>query len=181
VGRGGGSIEDLWAFNEEKVARAIFRANTPIVSAVGHETDFSISDMVADARAATPSEAAELVVPDREKYTDIMDNVDLRISAALRRRMEDAEQMLDMAGERLRRCVGEILRERWERLTHLEEMLKKRDPMAPLEKGFAMGLYAGNVYDANRLYVCTSDEAVRWGLKLFNHFYSRSTVVKDHP
>ncbi len=138
VGRGGGSMEDLWAFNEERVARAIFEAKTPIVSAVGHETDFSISDMVADVRAATPSEAAEIVVPEREKYIDLMDNLSLRFSVSVRRKLEEGSQRLDMAGERLERNMHEILRDRKERLARLNDVLERSDPMAPLAKGFAM-------------------------------------------
>lgn len=80
VGRGGGSIEDLWAFNEETVARAIFASRIPVVSAVGHEIDFSISDFVADRRAATPSAAAELIVPDRDELVSALNYIKERVS-----------------------------------------------------------------------------------------------------
>lgn len=138
VGRGGGSMEDLWAFNEEKVARAIFEAETPIISAVGHETDFTISDMVADVRAATPSEAAELVVPDREKLFDLLDNLWLRSSLSMSSRVEEASQRLDSAEERMKRGMAGLMEAKTERLKHLSKLLEKSDPMAPLRRGFSM-------------------------------------------
>ena len=80
VGRGGGSIEDLWAFNEEIVARAIFNCSTPIISAVGHEIDFTIADFVADIRAATPTGAAEIAVPDKNDLKRLINQMEVRIS-----------------------------------------------------------------------------------------------------
>src|SRR5213082_145406 len=105
VTRGGGSIEDLWEFNEEIVARAIFHSALPIVSAVGHEIDFTICDFVADLRAPTPSAAAELIVPD---IIDLQRRVDGWARALARQplnRLRDAQQRLDHAREILQRCL----------------------------------------------------------------------------
>jgi len=85
VGRGGGSLEDLWAFNEEQLARAIFASNIPIVSAVGHEIDFTIADLVADARAPTPSASAEICSPDREDVTRALQSLEHRLVSAMTR------------------------------------------------------------------------------------------------
>ena len=101
IGRGGGSLEDLWAFNNEKLARAIAASPLPIVSAVGHEVDFTIADFVADVRAPTPSGAAELVVPDRDEWLRSINSLATRIARLGQRAIEDRGQTLDWLARRL--------------------------------------------------------------------------------
>lgn len=99
VGRGGGSIEDLWAFNDELVARAIYASEIPIISAVGHEPDVTISDFVADLRAATPSNAAELVVPDQDVLRQTLDAYTQTIASIMMRRIQTTRRHLKVLSE----------------------------------------------------------------------------------
>ena len=122
VGRGGGSLEDLWAFNEEIVARAIAASDLPIVSAVGHEVDFSIADMVADHRAATPSAAAELLSPDQREWQQRLLNAERDLVRLIRRKLGDATLQLTHLRQRLKH-PGAQLREQAQRLDDLEQRL----------------------------------------------------------
>lgn len=96
VGRGGGSIEDLWAFNDERVAWAIYRSEIPIISAVGHEPDVTIADYVADLRAATPSNGAELAVPDQDALRQMLDSASAGLHSALYRQLKNARERLNI-------------------------------------------------------------------------------------
>lgn len=153
VGRGGGSIEDLWAFNEEKVARAIFECRTPIISAVGHETDFTIADFVADLRAPTPSAAAELAVAD---FRQILQNI-----AVLRDRMQKAMQRMAELGRaqlmqyqmRFQYLNPEAkLRDNRQRLADLDELLRRAMKNRIAEERHMLGIYLERYRGLSPLY-----------------------------
>ena len=124
VGRGGGSIEDLWAFNDERVAYAIYESQIPIISAVGHEPDVTISDYVADLRAATPSNAAELAVPDQAALLQNMDSAASAMAGALARQLRSARQRLNTlsVSPALSSPTG-YLEQRHKNLDHLKSRL----------------------------------------------------------
>jgi exodeoxyribonuclease VII large subunit len=132
VTRGGGSIEDLWEFNEEIVARAIFNSTVPIVSAVGHEIDFTICDFVADLRAPTPSAAAELIVPDMIDLQRRIDGCTRALSRQLLSRIRDAQQRLDHARETLQRCLAHKIDSYKRGLLHVTRALQARSPAREL-------------------------------------------------
>ena len=159
VGRGGGSIEDLWAFNEETVARAIFSCHTPVISAVGHETDTTIADFVADLRAPTPSAAAELAVADVTAWLQALDEDALQLQRMMQRMIKDAlsrlrecelrmryakpqqrlmqqKQRLDEYEERLRRAMQSLLEQTRHQLALSEERLRRLSPYEKLESGY---------------------------------------------
>jgi len=161
IGRGGGSLEDLWAFNDEQLARAIATSSLPVISAVGHEVDFTITDFVADVRAPTPSGAAEIVVPDRQDWLRLLNTLATRISRLGQRTVEDLGQTLDWLSRRLLQTSPYATLERsLSRLSGLQQRLSSAarrsvananhrlelamrglhsvSPLATLERGYAI-------------------------------------------
>ena len=161
AGRGGGSIEDLWAFNDERVARAIYESEIPVISAVGHEPDVTISDYAADVRAATPSNAAELCVPDSSELYEALRSLDIRSSQAMRKKLGelaarlselgsrrvmqspagyiDARRLeLDRASERLGSAWQRILSDKRRDYIRLAASLDAMSPLKVLSRGYAI-------------------------------------------
>ena len=159
VGRGGGSLEDLWAFNEEVVARAIFAAPVPVISAVGHEVDFTIADFVADHRAPTPTAAAEMAVPRKEELVEELGSHGSRLLRAMQSRVESEREIWQGLARRLsdpsRRLREDQLRldelslSLWRRfrdhvarlsdqLAHGSERLNGLSPLAVLDRGYSI-------------------------------------------
>lgn len=168
VGRGGGSLEDLWAFNEEVVARAIYDCKIPIISAVGHEIDFTISDFVADIRAATPSVAAELAVPDTQELKGQLTYFNERLGQLLRSTIENrrtqierlensygirrlADRLhqyaidLDELHNRLSKLISNTLHIRREQLVQVSARLQNLDPGQVLRRGYSILYKDGKV------------------------------------
>jgi exodeoxyribonuclease VII large subunit len=132
VARGGGSLEDLWEFNEEIVARTIADIRVPVVSAVGHEIDFTICDFVADLRAPTPSAAAELIVPDGIDLRRRIDVLARALGRELLQRLRDGQQRLDHARETLRRCLSHKIDNCKRALSHMARTIQARSPAREL-------------------------------------------------
>lgn len=173
VGRGGGSLEDLWPFNEESVARAIYHSTIPVISAVGHEVDFSIADFVADLRAPTPSAAAELVVKDRRTVLEVLGNIwytiDRNVSEMLSSFREDigrlitsysfnkpkdllreSNQRLDDLERSVSVSFSHLLQFAHQRRQTLDQRLEALSPHSVLRRGYTIVRKDGNVISSSR-------------------------------
>lgn len=143
IGRGGGSREDLWAFNDERVARAVANCPLPIVSAVGHEVDVTICDLVADVRAATPSAAAETVVRDDAELRAELVAIQRRLSRGLRRRVDGAKSDLQWHAAALKSRLLRTTERRAARVAELGGRLNALSPLATLQRGYAIARDSG--------------------------------------
>jgi exodeoxyribonuclease VII large subunit len=138
VGRGGGSVEDLWAFNSERVARAVAAMPMPVISAVGHETDVTLCDLVADLRAPTPSAAAEAATPDRAEVLAQCGELGQRLARALRLASRHVVERLERSGDRLVRCMESRLERSRALLTAHSAQLDALSPLRVLARGYAV-------------------------------------------
>lgn len=138
VGRGGGSQDDLWTFNSERVARAVADVPVPVVSAVGHETDITLCDLVADVRAPTPSAAAAAATPDRDEVEAHLGHLAERLAQCLERRAERVHERVTRCGERLEGAMGAQLERAAGRLSEHAGRLDALSPLAVLSRGYSI-------------------------------------------
>lgn len=140
LARGGGSLEDLWPFNEEIVARAIVASALPVVTAIGHEVDLTIADLAADRRALTPSEAGEICVPDAREVRRTLDHLAERLALAARDRIRESGDRLDAVADRADRAIKRVLDDRRHRLARGAAALEALSPLAVLARGYSLTL-----------------------------------------
>jgi exodeoxyribonuclease VII large subunit len=199
TGRGGGSLEDLWAFNDERVARAIYESEIPVISAVGHEPDVTISDFVADLRAATPSNAAELAVPDSYEMLEAIAGAETRLIQSIKKKLsESALRLTELKNRRvmtspmayieLKRMELDYLRNRFLSATELIIKEKRRDyiriatsldalsPMKVLSRGYSIAVKENGEIIKNESQVGIGEK-----LKLTLHSGSIDCRVEDKP
>ena len=181
LARGGGSLEDLWPFNEECVARAIFKSKLPLISAIGHETDFTIADFVADCRAATPSMAAQLASPDSREYQQHLGKTYLRLIKTIeyllnayqqtlenlskrlrhpKQRLQDSAQRCDELTQRLNLSIKNQLQTHQQRLLSLSRTLHAISPLASLARGYAI------VTDAQTKKILRNSNEIKFGQEI---------------
>lgn len=143
LARGGGSVEDLWCFNDESLARCIFKLKIPIISAIGHETDTTLADFVADRRAPTPTAAAEMASPDQLEIMQFLDEQSALLANELRGRVRDYQTHLTDLGSRLSTGLRQQLRMRGQQIDGLEQRLLALDYRSVLKRGFSITTVAG--------------------------------------
>ena len=142
LARGGGSLEDLWTFNEESVVRAIVASHLPVVSAVGHEIDVTLADLAADRRALTPSEAGEVCVPDAREVALHLDRLADRLRLAGLGQLRDARDHLDQLGKTSLQAIQQDLLRRRQRVLQLAATLEALSPAAVLARGYSLTFLA---------------------------------------
>lgn len=148
--RGGGSLDDLASFNDEPLIRALAASRVPIIAGIGHETDVTLADMVADVRAATPSNAAQLLVPDRREIAAKLDTTLLQTLSLVERRQQDSGQQLSTGGQTIERAITSRLQHYKQRLESLGQTLSQLDPKTVLRRGYALvRLENGRLVDKN--------------------------------
>jgi exodeoxyribonuclease VII large subunit len=145
IARGGGSIEDLWCFNDELLARDVFACPIPVISAIGHETDFTILDFVADMRASTPTAAAEMVAPDRFELLSLLNGVHSQLRTFVQYQLNNKAQVLDDLEGRLEMQKNYLFESKKSEISLLQANLQQFNPQAFLERGFTLTLKDGKV------------------------------------